>query len=81
MWGGGGGACICVCVFAIFHCLASPGKVSPLALKNEDSINKEKHSSRNWAVLHSGEGTQRNSSLPQSLLLIQKQHIFKMTLL
>ena len=27
-----------------FHCLAPPGKVSALALKNEDSMNKEKHS-------------------------------------
>ena len=26
-----------------FHCLDPPGKVSALALKNEDSMNKEKH--------------------------------------
>ena len=64
-----------------FHCLASPGKVSALALKNEFSMNKEKHSLRNSAVLQSGEGTQRNSSLPQSWLLIQKKQILKMTLL
>ena len=47
----------------LFHCLASPGKVSALALKNVDSMNKEKHSLRNFAVLKSGEATQRNSSL------------------
>ena len=46
----------------IFHCLVSPGIVSALALKNEDSINKEKHSLRNSPVLQSGEATQRNSS-------------------
>ena len=34
-----------------FHCLASPGKVSALALKNEDSMNKEKHSLCYFAVL------------------------------
>ena len=34
-----------------FHCFASPGKVSALALKNEDSMHKEKHSLRNFAVL------------------------------
>ena len=28
----------------IAHCVASPGKVSALALENEDSMNKEKHS-------------------------------------
>ena len=44
-------------------------------------MNKEKHSLRISAVLQSGEGTQRNSSLPQSRLLIQKQQILKMTLL
>ena len=35
----------------------------------------------NSAVLQSGEGTQRNSSLPKSWLLIQKKQILKMTLL
>ena len=66
----------------IFHCLASPGKVSALVLKKkEDSMNKEKHSLRNSAALQSGEGTHRNSSLPQSWLLIQKKQILKMTLL
>ena len=34
-----------------FNCLASLGKVSALALKNEDSMNKEKHSLRNSTVL------------------------------
>ena len=47
------------------HCLASP-EVSALALKNEDTMNKEKHSLRNFAVLQSGGATQRNASLPQS---------------
>ena len=64
----------------IFHCMASPGKVSALALKNEDSMNKEKHSLCNFAVLQSGGATQRNSSLPQSWLLIRKKQILKMTL-
>ena len=41
------------CRTAHFHCLAPPGKVSALALKNEDSMNKEKHSLRNFAVLQS----------------------------
>ena len=31
--------------------------MSALALKNEDSMNKEKHSLRNSPVLQSGEGT------------------------
>ena len=35
---------------ANFRCLAHPGKVSALALKNEDSTNKEKHSLRNFAA-------------------------------
>ena len=61
----------------IFHCLASPGKVSALALKNEDSMNKEKHSLCNSAVLQYGEGIQRNSSLPQLWLLIQKKQNLK----
>ena len=63
-----------------FHCLASPGKVSALALyKSEASMNKEKHSLRNFAALESGGATQRNSFLPQTWLLIQKVQIFKMT--
>ena len=61
----------------IVHCLASPGKVSALALKNEDSMNKEKHSLRYFVVLQSGEATQRNSSIPQSWLLIQKSRFWK----
>ena len=64
----------------ICHCLASPGEVSALALWNEASVNKEKHSLRNFAALQSGEATQRNSSLPQTWLLIQKEHNLKMTL-
>ena len=36
---------------------------------------------RNFAVLQSGEATQRKSSLPQSWLLIQEKQILKMTLL
>ena len=63
-----------------FYCLASPGKVSALALKKEDSMNKEEYSYTS-AVLQSGEGTQGNFSLPQSWLLIQKRQILKMTLL
>ena len=63
-----------------FYCLASPGKASALALESEDSMNKEKHSLRNFAVLHSGGATQRNSSVPQSWLLIQKKQIFLITL-
>ena len=61
----------------IFHCLASPGKVSALALWSEASMNKEKHLLRNFAALQSGGATQRNSSLPQTWLLEQ---ILKMTL-
>ena len=38
----------------ICHCLASLGKVSAHALKNEDNMNKEMHSLRNLAVLQSG---------------------------
>ena len=37
-----------------FYCLASPGKASALALESEDSMNKEKDSLRNFAVLQSG---------------------------
>ena len=33
----------------IFHCLASPGKVSALALKNGDSVNKEKRSGGSYS--------------------------------
>ena len=36
-------------------CLASPGKASALALKSEDSMNKEKHSLHNFAVIQSEE--------------------------
>ena len=44
----------------IVHCLASPGKVSALALWSAASMNKEKH---NFAALQSGGVTQWNSSL------------------
>ena len=50
----------------IFHCLASPGKVSALALKSGASMNKEKHSLRNFAALQTGGATQRNSSVPET---------------
>ena len=43
-------------------------------------MNKQKHSLRNFAALESGGVTQRNSSLPQTWVLIQKAHILKMTL-
>ena len=54
----------------IVHCLASPGKVSALALKKnppEDSVNKEKHSLRNFAVLQSG-GSYSKEFLPTSIV-------------
>ena len=43
-------------------------------------MNKEKHSLHNFEALQSGGATQRNSSLPQTGLLIQKEQILKMTL-
>ena len=52
----------------IFYCLASPGIVSALALKTEDSMNKEKHSLRNSAVLQSGEGTFENDIVSEKWL-------------
>ena len=48
--------------------------------ENKASMNKEKHSLRNFAALESGGATQRNSSLPQTGLLIQKVQILIMTL-
>ena len=42
-------------------------------------MNKEKHSLHNFAALQSRGATQRNSSLPQTWLLIQKEWILKMT--
>ena len=45
------------------HCLASPGRVSALALQSEASVNKEKHSLCNFVALQSGGASQRNSSL------------------
>ena len=47
--------------------MASPGKVFALALSSKASMNKEKHSLRNFAALQSGGATQRNSSLPQNV--------------
>ena len=65
----------------MFHCVASPGKLSAFALQSKASMNnKEKHSLRNFAALQSGGTTQRNSSLPQTWLLIQKEQILKITL-
>ena len=49
-----------------FHCLAPPGKVSALALKNEDSMNKESIHYVTLQCYNPGEASQRNSSLPQS---------------
>ena len=54
-------------ITTIFHCLASPGKVSALALKNKDSMNKEKHSLCNFAVLQSG-GSYSKKFLPTSIV-------------
>ena len=54
-----------------------PGKVSALALKNEDSIH---YVTLQFAVLQSRGATQQNSSRPQSWLLIEKKQILKMTL-
>ena len=51
----------------IFHCLASPGKVSAFALKYEDSMDKEKHSLRNFAVSQS-EGSYSKKLLPTSIV-------------
>ena len=65
---------------ANFHCLAPPGKVPALALKNKDSMNKEKHHYVTLQRYNPGEATERNSSRPQSWLLIEKKHILKMTL-
>ena len=67
----------------IFHCWLPQVKCLLLLwkTKGECNVSKEKHSLRNSAVLQSREGTQRNSTLPQSWLLIQKKQIFKMTLL
>ena len=47
-----------------------------LLLKSEASMNKEKHSLRNFAALQSGGGTQRNSSLPQTWLFWYKRNTF-----
>ena len=60
--------------------LASPGKLSDLALKTKTAWIKRSISLHNFAALQSGEATQINSSLPQLWLLIQKKQILKMTL-
>ena len=50
-----------------FYCLASPVKVSALALKNKDSMNKENHPLRNFTVLPSG-GSHSKIFLPTSIV-------------
>ena len=55
-----------------FHCLAPPGKVSALALKNEDSMNKEKDSLRNFAVLQS-RGSYSKKFLPTSIVTFDRK--------
>ena len=62
---------------ANFHCLAPPGKVSALALKNEDSMNKRSIHYVTLQRYNPGEATRRNSSRPQSWLLIEKKQILK----
>ena len=49
-----------------------PGKVSALALKNEDSLNKEKHSLRNFAVLQS-RGSYSAKFLPTSIVTFDRK--------
>ena len=63
----------------IFHCLAFPGEVCVLLLCKAKPA-WIKHWLSNFAALQSGGATQRNSYLPQTWLLIQKEHIKKMTL-
>ena len=60
-----------------FPLFGSPGKVSALGLKNEDSLNKEKHSLRNFAALQS-QGSYSKKFLPSSIvILLQKEQIFE----
>ena len=75
---------ICHCLFKShnwltekFNCLASPGKCLLLLCKTKTAWIKRSHSLRNSAVLQSGEGTQRNSSLPQSWLFDTKEAKFE----
>ena len=56
----------------IFHCLALPGKVSALALKNDDNMNKEKHSLRNFAALQSRRSYSKKF-LPTSIVTFDRK--------
>ena len=68
------------CATSVSNCLAPPGKVSALAVKNEDSMNKEKHSLHNFAVLQSRGGYSKKF-LPTSIVTFdKKKQILKMTL-
>ena len=59
---------------------SDPGKASALALKNGDSMNKEKHSLRHFATLQS-RGSYPKKFLPTSIVtLIEKKQILKITL-
>ena len=53
--------------FPLFAPPPPPGKVPALALKNEDSMNKEKHSSCNFAVLQL-RGSYSKKFLPTSIV-------------
>ena len=55
-----------------FCCLAPSGKVSVLALKNEDSMNKEKHSLRSFAVFQS-RGSYSKKFLPTSIVTFDRK--------
>ena len=57
---------------ANFHCLAPPGKISALALKNKASMNKEKHSLCNFAVLQS-RGSYSKKFLPTSIVTFDRK--------
>ena len=59
---------------ANFHCLAPPGKGSAFALKNEDSMNKEKHSLRNIAALQS-QGSYSKKFLPTSIVTFDRKEV------
>ena len=54
------------------HCLAPLVKVSALALKNEDSMNKEKHSLHNFPVLQSS-GSYSKKFLPTSIMTFDRK--------
>ena len=57
---------------ANFHCLAPRVKCLLFALKNEDSMNKEKHSLRNFAVLQS-RGSYSKKFLPTSIVTFDRK--------